>query len=61
MKLICYCCYIINTLNLLFSSEFPFLEIPASVIIGSTPPTQTTSQLTKGAALVKTNSWHNFH
>lgn len=51
MKLIRYCCYIINTLNLLFSSKFPFLEIPASVVIGSTPPTQTTSQLTKGAAL----------
>lgn len=51
MELICFCCYITNTLNLLLSSEFPFLEMPASVTIGSTPPTQTTSQLTREASL----------
>lgn len=51
MKLMCFCCDTVNTLNLLFSSSFPFLQTPASVTVGSSPLTQTSSHPTKEASL----------
>lgn len=51
MKLMCFCCYTVNTLNLLFSSSFPFLQTPASVTLGSSPLTQTSSHSTKEASM----------